>query len=268
MSDQPVQMLSCLKLRVFKQLLFWCLGVQGVRLGFVCVIFSASIGLAQAQTAVEGDAGYLAGDVTYVRNVVAAVGVEGQIRVLAKGSPVYSGDRLITEDESYLQIEFTDESRLTIRPNSELLISRYYFDVNEPRRDTASFQLVKGGFYSETGLIGKRGNPDAYRVDSSVANIGVRGTRYSVYLCQANDSNCQQNQVSLDQNGQAVNGLYVSVSSGAVEVQNDAGTQTLSQGEYVFASDNFSSPIFIDQSPVQLGAIEPDLPLSGCVIGY
>lgn len=244
----------------------------------ICSAMTLLLNVSHAQSNLSTDqasvldvkqAQYTAGDVIYVRNIVIAISRADKIRVLAKGSKIYTGDRLVTEDESYLQVEFTDESRLTVRPNSELLIADYHFEVQQPALDVATFKLIQGGFYSETGLIGKRGNPDAYRVDSSVANIGVRGTRYSVYLCQGGDASCkQEDEISLDQNGSAVNGLYVGVSSGAVEVKNAAGTQTISQGEYVFASDNFSSPIFIEQTPVELSAIEPNLPLSGCSIGY
>lgn len=215
---------------------------------------------------------YAAGTVTFVRNIAIAVSDAEEIRIVAKGSVIYSGDKLITEEESYAQIEFKDESKLTIRPNSELLIADFYFEELQPDKDVATFKLISGGFYSETGLIGKRGNPDAYRVDSSIANIGVRGTRYSVYLCEGGADNCSNQgggagAVELG-NADGRNGLYVGVSSGAVEVRNDGGVQTLSQGEYAFASDNFSSPIFIEQSPIELGAVEPNLPINGCSIGY
>lgn len=47
----------------------------------------------------------------------------------------------------------------------------------------AFFRLVKGGFRSVSGLIGKV-NQDDYRVSTPVATIGIRGTRYGVRLCQ------------------------------------------------------------------------------------
>jgi len=47
----------------------------------------------------------------------------------------------------------------------------------------AFFRLVKGGFRSVSGLIGKV-NQDDYRVSTPVATIGIRGTRYSARLCQ------------------------------------------------------------------------------------
>lgn len=225
---------------------------------------------------------YVAGKVVYVRNIVVAVSADENIRVLAKNSLIYSGERLVTEEESYLQVEFRDESRITVRPSTQLEVSEFYFEESQPDKDVATFRLLQGGFYSETGLIGKRGNPNAYRVDSSVANIGVRGTRYSVYLCAADDQSCQKNAAGerggtassgvdgqqAGVSGTVTDGLYVGVTSGAVEVSNSGGTQTLSQGEYVFASDNFSSPIFIEQTPVELSAIEPNLPLNGCSVGY
>lgn len=54
---------------------------------------------------------------------------------------------------------------------------------SEGETSRAFFRLVKGGFRSVSGLIGKV-NQDDYRVSTPVATIGIRGTRYGARLCQ------------------------------------------------------------------------------------
>lgn len=51
----------------------------------------------------------------------------------------------------------------------------------------AFFRLLKGGFRSVSGLIGKA-NHDDYRVSTPVATIGIRGTQYGARLCQGDCS--------------------------------------------------------------------------------
>src|SRR3546814_7082028 len=46
------------------------------------------------------------------------------------------------------------------------------------------FRLLKGGFRAVSGLIG-RVDHEEYRVSTPVATIGIRGTDYYVYQCDA-----------------------------------------------------------------------------------
>jgi hypothetical protein len=48
-------------------------------------------------------------------------------------------------------------------------------------------RLLKGGFRTVTGLIGKRGNTDAYKLRAGTATIGIRGTDFSSRLCATKD---------------------------------------------------------------------------------
>ncbi len=50
-------------------------------------------------------------------------------------------------------------------------------------------RLLKGGFRTVSGLIGKRGNADAYKLRAATATIGIRGTDFSTRLCATKD--CQ-----------------------------------------------------------------------------
>lgn len=138
--------------------------------------------LAQATENVAGSVGYMSGTLVAQR-------ADGTVKVLAPKSEVLAGDMLITAKDSYAQIRMSDGAQMTLRPNSNLRIEAYGFKREDPQSDNAVFRLLKGGFRTVTGLIGKRGNADAYKVHAASATIGIRGTDFSSRLCASKD--CQ-----------------------------------------------------------------------------
>ena len=108
---------------------------------------------------------------------------DGAVRVLSRQSEVVKGDTLNTERDSYAQVKFTDGAVMTIKPNTRIRIEDYSFDDKEPTRDNSAMALIKGGFRLITGLIGKRGNQDAFKVGTVTATIGIRGTTFTVDDC-------------------------------------------------------------------------------------
>jgi hypothetical protein len=69
-----------------------------------------------------------------------------------------------------------------VRPGSEMVISQYHFKENAPD-NSMLMQLVRGGFRAVTGLISKS-SPNAARVQTSTATIGIRGTDFDARICQ------------------------------------------------------------------------------------
>jgi hypothetical protein len=105
---------------------------------------------------------------------------DGSVRALAERSSVFIGDVISTERDSYAQLRFTDGGQVTLRPNTQVKIETYAYEEGRPDRDNFAMQLFKGGLRSLTGLIGKRTtNRNAYRMVTSTATIGIRGTDYS-----------------------------------------------------------------------------------------
>jgi hypothetical protein len=68
-----------------------------------------------------------------------------------------------------------DEGLIALRPNSRLQIEKYRFAGKTDGSEQGIFALLKGGFRSITGLIG-RANKDNYKVNTATATIGIRGT--------------------------------------------------------------------------------------------
>ena len=109
--------------------------------------------------------------------------VAGKRSILATGSSMEVGDTISTEANSYARLRFVDGGEMSVRPSSALVIKSYQFDKQSPAQDNAVLRLLKGGLRTVTGLIGKRGNQDAYRLDGQTATIGIRGTEFIARVC-------------------------------------------------------------------------------------
>lgn len=129
----------------------------------------------------------VAGKVGSMNGVLVAQRADGTVNVMVPNSDVLAGDMLVTAKDSYAQVVMSDGSTLSLRPNSNLKIEDYQFRQDDPKNDSAIFRLLKGGFRTVTGLIGKRGNPDAYKLRAKTATLGIRGTDFIARLCATKD---------------------------------------------------------------------------------
>ncbi|MGA9665907.1 MAG: FecR domain-containing protein [Gallionella sp.] len=132
---------------------------------------------------VQAAAAEVAGTVGNMSGTLVVQRVDGTVTVVGPKSKLYAGDMLITAKDSYAQVEMNDGTKMTLRPNSNLRIESYQFRKEAPGDDNIVLRLLKGGFRTVTGLIGKRGNPDAYKLRAATATIGIRGTDFSTRLC-------------------------------------------------------------------------------------
>ena len=127
------------------------------------------------------------GKIGYMSGALVAQRPDGTVKVMGPKAEVSEGDMLITAKDSYAQVVMNDGTKMTMRPNSNLKIESYKFKQSEPKADAAVFRLLKGGFRTVTGLIGKRGDKDAYKLRASGATIGIRGTDFTSRLCATKD---------------------------------------------------------------------------------
>lgn len=122
-----------------------------------------------------------AGTIVAFKGRVSASDVSGLARELKKGDEVNVGDTIRTGTGSYVVVEFVDGAKATIRPDSEMKVDRYTYGTGD---DGAVINLVKGGLRAITGSIAKE-RPESYKVQTNVATLGVRGTEFSLRLCEA-----------------------------------------------------------------------------------
>ena len=95
---------------------------------------------------------------------------------LNRGQQINSGDQVITGRSGQTQLRFSDGGLVSLAPNSQFNIDKYA-DENKPE-DGFFASLLRGGMRAITGLVGKR-NRDNYRISTSTATIGIRGSAFS-----------------------------------------------------------------------------------------
>lgn len=134
-----------------------------------------------------------AGEVEFSRGVGFAQSPGEAPRTLGKGLPLREGDRLTTSEGASAIIKLQDGTRMTVRPNSEMVLQQYQFRENAPD-NSLLMQLVRGGFRAVTGLISKS-SPNAARVQTNTATIGIRGTDFDARLCTAGECARESSQV-------------------------------------------------------------------------
>jgi hypothetical protein len=131
--------------------------------------------------AAAGAGAQSAGEVEFARGVGFAHAPGQTPRTLGKGLALKEGDRLTTSDGASAIIKLEDGTRMTVRPNSELVLQQYHFKANA-QDNSMVMQLVRGGFRAVTGLIAKS-SPNAAKVQTNTATIGIRGTDFDARVC-------------------------------------------------------------------------------------
>ena len=175
-----------------------------------------------------------AGKVVFAMGTPHAVNASGVSRNLAKGDPIYSGDHLLT-GRGRLQVAMVDGAFISVQPNSEYVLDTYHFDGKTDGTEQATYRLVKGGVRAVTGLIG-RVNKDAYKVNTAVATIGIRGTGHNTRICAGDCGNVKD-------------GLYHNTWEGITYVVNDVDTAEVPAGQGVYVQSIDMPIVPLNQAP-------------------
>ncbi len=201
-----------------------------------------------------------AGEVEFSKGVGFAQ-APGQLpRTLGKGLPLKEGDRLTTSEGSAAIIKLQDGTRMTLRPNSEMIVQQYQFK-DGAADNSMVMQLLRGGFRAITGLISK-GSPNAAKVQTSTATIGIRGTDFDARVC-TQDCRAESAKVTEQTRPNTVQASAKLVSSqGDINATDNAGTKRhLADGASIFPGETVEMAngakgvlTFRDESRLTLGA--------------
>jgi len=142
-------------------------------------VFGAALALLLVSFGAMAENNAVAGKVLAVKGFVTAEN-NSQSRDITTGADLYVGDTVITKAGSFAVVEFVDGARATVRPNSQLVVSKYAYGGQD---DGAVLKLVKGGLRALSGAIAKD-NPENFKVQTNVATLGVRGTEFDIRLCE------------------------------------------------------------------------------------
>ena len=152
---------------------------------------------------------------------------------LEAGSAIERFDIIRTGEASSAQLRFTDETIVAMRAKSRFHVSSYRFTGADDGVSEAAFSLLQGGIRTLTGLIGKA-RPERYRMATPLASVGIRGTAYSLLICQRD--------CTADDGSTAPDGAYGLVFEGRVSVTNTAGEGEFGVDEAFFVADASTPP--------------------------
>ena len=131
-------------------------------------VLLASVCTASAQgAAVVGRIKSVSGSVSIVRpagNVAAQV-----------GQPLYQSDSIKTGGDGQIGISLKDETRLALGPNTEIRVDQFLYAPAQGQLRLV-LKVVRGMVAYVSGKIAKLA-PDAVRLETPSAILGVRGTR-------------------------------------------------------------------------------------------
>ena len=217
-------------------------------------------------------AAQVAGTIVQLSGPLMAKKADGAMRILSMKSEVESGDTLVTQKNTYAMVKLIDNSEITLKPSTTFKIEDFAYDAGKPDGDNASFNLVKGGLRSVTGLLGKR-NKEKFAMKTPTATIGIRGTTFIADIVEpteqalaAREAWMMASTASLDPLAAPVQplmlaqgpaqpptglapGLYVQVIDGAINLTNRGGTQNFSAGQFGFTPNITQPPIVVPNNP-------------------
>lgn len=221
-------------------------------------------------------AAQVAGTVVQLSGPLLAKKADGAVRILSMKSEVESGDTLVTEKNTYAMVKFIDNSEITLKPSTTFKVENFSYDAGKPEGDNASFNLVKGGLRSVTGLLGKR-NKEKFAMKTPSATIGIRGTTFIAEWVDTSPEAVAQaaaaRQAWLMASTAALGdsmplqplmlaqgpvqqappslmpGLHLYVIDGLVLLSNPAGVQQFSAGQFGFTPTFRTPPTIVPPNP-------------------
>ena len=226
--------------------------MQIVLIGFISLFYPILV--YAESTAID-----LAATLQTINGVVYVLKPDGKAVLAYEGMTVQSGETINTEKDSSAMLVFTDKGQVALRPETSFQIKDYHYQEDKPAEDNLAIKLLKGGLRSVTGYISKRGNRDAYQLQSATATMGIRGTDYTARLCD-NDCDIEQNKSTSSSVSGAIgriaeltgeltskheNGESVNLSKSQAFFQND---------ELIMGDTGYALLVFTDDSRILLQA--------------
>jgi hypothetical protein len=199
-----------------------------------------------------------AGKVVASRGAVTIQPAEGAARLVGRGDPIAVGDVLTTGKKSFSILEFNDGTRMSLRPNTVFKVEQWSVEAEQ---ESAVTRLFKGGLRAVTGFITRR-NSNAFRVNTPVATIGIRGTTFDARLCEGDcAADVRASAGGTIQRSQAIGRVaFVKGTANARKKDSDY-LRPVEAGSPLYEGDTVSTPqhayavlIFKDRSRVTLRA--------------
>ena len=141
------------------------------------LLFAATVASAQAVAPAPSSSEH-AGFMKNVRGDVQLLSAAGVMRPARSGDVVAPIERIVTGKDGAASVVLRDGTTMVLGPSSRLDLKEFSFDATT-QDGGMIVSLLRGTLRMITGLIGKS-NPDAVRVETQTATIGIRGTDFIV----------------------------------------------------------------------------------------
>jgi hypothetical protein len=178
------------------------------------VAIAVTIGFLSGNVAAQGTA---AGSIVYAHGQASVRDATGSSRPAARGQSILAGETVLTGN-GRMQMKMADGGFIQIQPNTQFKVDAYNYSGSEDGSERSFFNLLKGGIRFVTGAIGHR-NKDNFRIATTVATIGIRGSAGRADLCIG--GSC----------GVRPNGLYVTGNQDTLLLRNETGEVEITPGE-------------------------------------
>ena len=168
------------------------------------------------------------GEVSSVTGSAEAKRLDGSVFELSNGDPVFQGDTISVDQTGAVGLIFLDKSTLSLSEGGKMVLDELVYDPSTGNGSMA-VDMVEGAFSFVSGEIAKTG-PDAMKVSTPVATIGIRGTTV------AGKAAIEGNENSFTLLQDADGGV------GQISVSNAGGTQVLAQVGATTSITSFTAP--------------------------
>ena len=118
---------------------------------------------------------------------------------------------------------------MSLQPQTQFKIDNYVFEGRGSQNESAVMSLLRGGFRTITGLIGKT-NRDGYKLQTATATVGIRGTSFSVTSAAGGTTT-------------------MSVDGGSITVDKGGSRTIVPSGSTIVLSDTSNAVTFVDEKP-------------------
>ncbi len=166
------------------------------------------------------------------------------------GADLRLGMRVVTGVDGRAVLKFLDAQTINLHPDTVFWIKDYRYAKGKPQDNRSSVELLKGGMRFISGSMSKE-SPEAIRIDTPVATIGIRGTEFTAVL----------------------GSLCLLVHNGAVTVTAAGQTLVADTGQIVFVADAGTPPRLVPAPELRApctppkeagGAAPPAAVIAGC----
>lgn len=102
----------------------------------------------------------------------------GKVLPLSLGDKVFPGDKLVSGKGSRIAVTLRDDTLISTGANSQLALKEFSFNATT-QEGSLFVSVLRGVTAMVSGLVAKA-NPQAMRVTTPAATVGIRGTEFIV----------------------------------------------------------------------------------------